>query len=385
MFFGDAGELDAIDLYILSGSGDFEKLSGGYMPWKTLSDNPYVAEISLLESDAATNNEDQMDTLDELTIRITSEGGSYTPIVGEEGQIGQVFQNPIIQNGDVIGINQGYSFLFPDNPYITDTWENPHTLELVMGNRQLFFDDGNQMTVLNELVVDASGPYVKFKGTYLNETIIEADPNYIADITLAAAVDADDEEEIELYSPTEGTYDFKITSDGGYYAAINNPEGTQIGERFQNPVYNNAGERVGTNQGYGFNFPSVEYTRALAQGNRIFYLDGGTLDVFNEIIAGASGKYSAYAGGRFSEKIVSYNPVFESEITLVLPAFNAESDLSVQAEDGEESNEGSKEIDSSIEEDETIEGEGLGEDNASSGGIFVLSPMVGLVLVLQCL
>ncbi|EJK68880.1 hypothetical protein THAOC_09907 [Thalassiosira oceanica] len=92
--------------------------------------------------------------------------------------------------------------------------------------------------VLNTLVVEASGPYSKFIGTYLNQTIIEADPNFMADITLTAAVnadavDADDEEQIELYTPTEGTYDFKITSDGGYYAAINNPEGGQIGERFE--------------------------------------------------------------------------------------------------------------------------------------------------------
>lgn len=320
LFFGNAGELNTIDTYILSGSGDFEKFSGGYMPeWRTLSDNPYIAEISLFESNVT--YEDQT-VLDELSFRITSEGGS-TPIVGEEGQIGEAFQNrPVFQNGDQIGINQGYGFLFPDDPHIPTR---------VMGNRQFLFDDGNQMTVFDTLVVEASGPYVKFIGTYLNQTIIEADPNFMADITLTAAVDADDEEEIELYTPTEGAYDFKITSDGGYYAAIKNPEGVQIGERFQNPVFSSAGERIGTNQGYGFNFPTVEYTRAIAQGNRIFYLNGGTLNLFNDIIAGATGKYRAYTGGHFSEKIVSYNPVFESEITLVLPASNAKSDSNDQA------------------------------------------------------
>ncbi|EJK43707.1 hypothetical protein THAOC_37819 [Thalassiosira oceanica] len=238
------------------------------------------------------------------------------------------------------------------------------------------------MTVLNTLVVEASGPYAKFIGTYLNQTIISENPNFLADITLTAAVDADDEEEIELYTPTEGTYDFKITSDGGYKALINNPEGVQIGERFQNPVYNNIGERVGTDQGYGFNFPTVEYTREVFQGNRIYYLNGGTLNLFNEIIAGATGKYRAYKGGRFSAKILSYNPVFEAEMTLVLPASN-EKHESDQAK--EESAEGSKDAGSSTNEDEIIEGEGEGKDKASSGGIFVLSPIIGLFLVFQCL
>lgn len=380
LFFGNAGELNLIDTYILSGSGDFEKFSGGYtLEWKTVSDNPYIAEISLFESNVT--NEDQT-VLDELAFRITSEGGAYTPIVGEEGQIGQVFQNPVFQHGDQIGINQGYSFLFPDDPHISDTLGYT-ALELVMGNRQFLFDDGNQMTVLNTLVVEASGPYSKFIGTDLNQKIIEADPNFMADITLTAAVDADDEEQIELYTPTEGTYDFKITSDGGYYAAINNPEGGQIGERFQNPVFSSTGERVGTNQGYGFNFPLVEYTRAIAQGNRIFYLDGGTLNVFNGIIAGATGKYRAYKGGRFSEKIVSYNPVFESEITLVLPASNSKSDSNDQAKEKSDKG-GSEETDLSIEEDEMTKDEGVGEDKASSSRIFVLSPMIGLVLALLC-
>ncbi|EJK43708.1 hypothetical protein THAOC_37820 [Thalassiosira oceanica] len=107
LFFGNAGELNTIDTYILSGSGGFEKFSGGYMPeWKTLSDNPYIAEISLFERNVT--NEDQT-VLDELTFRIASEGGS-TPIVGEEGQIGQVFQNPVFQSGEQIGFDQGYGF-----------------------------------------------------------------------------------------------------------------------------------------------------------------------------------------------------------------------------------------------------------------------------------
>ena len=376
LFFGNAGELNLIDTYILSGSGEFEKFSEGYaLEWKAVSYDPYIAEISLFESNVA--NEDQTD---ELTFRITSEDGAYTPIIGEEGQIGQVFQNPVIFNGEQIGINQGYGFLFPDNQYISDTLGYSE-IELVMGNRQLLFDDGNQMTVMNTLVVEASGPYAKFKGSYLNQTIIEADPNFVAEITLA--VDVDNEEGTELYTPAEGTYDFKITSDGGFYAAINNPEGAQIGERFQNPVYNSAGERIGTNQGYGFNFPTVEYTRAIFRGDRIFYLDGGTLNVLNQVIAGATGKYRAYTGGRFSEKIVSYDPTYESEITLVLPASGAKSDSSDEAtEDSDEG--GSNETVSSIDEDEMIEGEGAGEDKASSSGKFVLSPMIGLVLAFQC-
>ena len=342
--------------------------------WKTISHDPYIAEISLFES--SVTNEDQT-VLDEVTFRITGEGGASTPIIGEEGKIGQVFQNPIIHDGNQIGSDQGYGFDFPTDPYISDTPAYSE-IDFVMGNRLFFFDDGNQMTVLNTLVVEGSGPYAKFKGSYFNQTIIEGHPNFVADMTLT--VDVDDEEGIEMYIPSEGTYHFKITSDGGFYAAINNPEGAQIGERFQNPVYNSAGERIGTNQGYGFNFPPDEYTRAIAQGNRIFYLIGGTLNVFNDVIAGATGKYRAYKGGRFSEKIVSYNPVFESEITLVLPASGDKSDLSNEAtEDSDEG--GSNETVSST--DEVIEGEGAGEEMASSSGMLVLSPMVGLALALQ--
>ena len=95
--------------------------------------------------------------------------------------------------------------------------------------------------------------------------------------------------------------------------------GKQTGERFQNPIYNLDGNRIGTNQGYGFDFP-VSYHNLTQgwQGNRIFYLEGGTLDVLDEIIVAATGNYSKYAGGMFHEVIVTSDPDWVSEIWVTL-------------------------------------------------------------------
>ena len=133
--------------------------------WKTVSDDPYIAEISLFGNNVT--NEDQT-VLDKLTFRIANGDGKHTPIIGEEGMIGAVIQNPIIQSGDQIGSDNGYGFLFPDDPYISDTlgyseikYDMGNRQFMIMGNRQLLFDDGNQMTVFNTLVVEASGPYIR--------------------------------------------------------------------------------------------------------------------------------------------------------------------------------------------------------------------------------
>jgi hypothetical protein len=62
-----------------------------------------------------------------------------------------------------------------------------------------------------------------------------------------------------------------ITTVGRYYEAITDPRTNEIiGNRFQNPIYDSSSKdaaRIGTEQGYVFNFPSATNTRELSQGN----------------------------------------------------------------------------------------------------------------------
>lgn len=329
IFFLDDGEINSMDPYIVSATGAYEKYQFGTMPnWKVVSFDPYAAQILLIEPGKAdvivdTINDGGKDedtyAVDSMSFRVTSEGGYYRAIINglDRKQIGQVFQNPITfpdedgiyhQNSSSVGINQGYSFNFPDDP-----------------NRQFLFGRWN-MIVFNEIVMHATGPYAKFTGATLTEKVISSDPNYVADITVAVPTTShSDATTGNTYIREEGaTYDFRITAEGGFYDPIQsvNDEGNlvQIGERFQNPVFTHFGNRIGTNQGYAFNFPVTNFTREMIMGNRAFFLEGGTLNVFNEIIVQATGIYSDFAGGRFQEIIVSPDPIFVSEITMIPPS-----------------------------------------------------------------
>jgi len=387
IFFLDDGEINSMNdgSIIVSATGAWEKYQYGTMPnWKVLStdyDAYYAAEILLVEPEKADAidaivdaDEDTNENDSIMSFRVTSEGGYYTAIMnGQEGkQIGQVFQNPITfpnedgnydQNSSSVGINQGYSFNFPDDPH-------------PMGNRQLLFGKDDKMIVFNEIVMHATGPYAKFIGSTLSEEVVSNDPNYVADITVAAPTSTPDTTGNDVYIREEGaTYDFRITANGGFYDPIQsvNGEGTleQIGERFQNPVYTYSGNRVGTNQGYAFIFPVTNFTREMTMGNRVFPLQNGTLNVFNEIIVKATGIYSEFTGGRFKEVIVSENPDFVSEITLIPPSVNQkEEDDGAEKEDNVES----------------AEKEGDGNEGASmtSGGDSVLltPTLFGLGVVL---
>ena len=79
--------------------------------------------------------------------------------------------------------------------------------------------------------------------------------------------------------------------------------------QFQNPVYTNKGERIGTNQGYSFWFPEdsfmLEHDLDIGQSvgalfkmpTRTFFLLNGTITVVNEAIVQATGIYSEFQGG----------------------------------------------------------------------------------------
>ena len=223
---------------------------------------------------------------------------------------------------ETVGVNQGYSFLFPQNDYIDAVLG--YSSLLVLGNRHQrlgnrhfkFYDEKDpeeEILVFNTHVIHGKNGLEQYSGTTFSEIVLSTDPNYISEITLTVPSEGGYGEEYM----SKGPYDFRITAEGGFYDPILDINGKQIGERFQNPVFNSSNVRIGTNQGYGFNFPSSNFAPPIAHGNRLFYFEEGTLDVLNEVIVAASGIYSKYKGGRFNETIVSYNPVFVSEVILL--------------------------------------------------------------------
>jgi hypothetical protein len=78
--------------------------------------------------------------------------------------------------------------------------------------------------------VYGTGPYHKYEGGIFSEVIVSPDPNYEANITLVVNDDA--------ASAVSGDVRLNVISEGGYYAAITDPEtGDQIGARFQSLVF----------------------------------------------------------------------------------------------------------------------------------------------------
>jgi hypothetical protein len=96
--------------------------------------------------------------------------------------------------------------------------------------------------------------------------------------------------------------------------------GNQIGIRFQNNVFHvSTGARIGTNQGYGPLFPPNDYTLNI-QSNRHFYLNEGSLVIYNEVVVGATGIYKRYTGGIVTETVESLDPYYNATILLMEPS-----------------------------------------------------------------
>ena len=53
-------------------------------------------------------------------------------------------------------------------------------------------------------------------------------------------------------------------------------------------------------------------------------MDGGSIDILNQVVVGASGGYKSYVGWIYDETIVSYNPVFTADIKLLDPSAGTE-------------------------------------------------------------
>ena len=216
----EGGELTLIDdIYIVSATGIYEKYTGGTMVWNDLQYDPsYISEVTMTEPAPNNirkdeNNAGMLD--DEITIRITSEGGHYQAIYGNSTgeQIGQVFQNPVVMtdSNDTkvrVGTNQGYSFLFPKGAYHVPA----DRVEHVLGNRKFIMEDGALMLVINEVLVHATGMYTKFIGGEFIEDIISADPIYVAEITLPMPTkeDSANQRDPDLHEDEHGHH-FTIT------------------------------------------------------------------------------------------------------------------------------------------------------------------------------
>ena len=343
-FIENGDQLDLHNNVIVAASGEYARYTGGSVveKEKITNDGDYEIEITLVEPLPDVEEEESDET---LTLWFTSEGGYYNPFMAVNEpfeQIGEAFKNPIYNDTNTslssrVGTNQGFSYQFPNVTF------NP-TLVPYNGNRKFIMDDG-EMDIFNVVVLSGTGPYRKFTGTEFKQDIISPDPNWVATATFSTATEPSStpitpqEEEGEVVSDGDTkatTYDFKlIGGDAGFSDFILDYNTKQeIGNRFQNPVLDPLGNRIGTNQGFRFDFPPDEYTKnkPFYMANRFFQLKDGELNVMNEVIVLGTGIYSKYTGGYLNETLISVDP-FETEITLVEKSSSSTSDDDVDMDD----------------------------------------------------
>jgi len=331
-FIENGDQLDLHNNIIVAASGEYAKYTGGSVVQKEVltNDGDYEIEITLVEP-LSDIEEDESD--ETLTLWFTSEGGYYNPFMAVNEpfeQIGESFRNPIYNDTNTslstrVGTNQGFSYQFPNVTF------NP-TLVPYNGNRKFIMDDG-EMDIFNVVVLRGTGPYRKFTGTEFKQDIISPDPAWIAtatfSITATEPTAVSPEEVVSDGDAKATTYDFKLVGgEAGFSDYILDYNTKQeIGNRFQNPVLNPSGKRIGTNQGFRFDFPPDEYTKnkPFYMANRFFQLKDGELNVMNEVIVLGTGIYSKYTGGHLNETLISVDP-FETEITLVEKSSSASDD-----------------------------------------------------------
>ena len=136
------------------------------------------------------------------------------------------------------------------------------------------------------------------------------------------------EEEDDVVGPSS----FRFTSEDGFWEPMLIGENeTMLGERFRDSVYDmETNTRIGTNSGFAFTFPTTLLPRWANPYIEIrnVYLDGGSIDILNQVVVGASGAYKSYVGWIYDETIVSYNPIFTADIKLLDPSAEAETGAS---------------------------------------------------------
>ncbi len=170
-----------------------------------------------------------------------------------------------------------------------------------------------------------------------------------------------------VIKPTHA-YDFTVTSKGGFYESITDMStGEQIGELFQNPAINPDGKRIGTSQGYAYNF-ATDSSPDYANRNWIFFLDDGIIQVMDQTIVSGSGSYEKYTNGRVEQRIQSVDPEYISEITLVEPT--ADSNTHQDETDGDDDD-----YDNTV-YTFRITKEGGYDNPLSAGGVMFQSPIL---------
>ena len=155
-----------LNSFIVAGTGTYEKFTGGMIQERVVPDEVvYAAEVTLIER----NHEPAVTDLSNDNIvtnfGVTSVGGYYFPITdGDSQQIGEKFQNPMMDSdNNVIGVNQGFAYNFPNDTYIFDLGYTG--AELLNTNRIFQFDNGERIFAINQVVVFGSGPYQKYEGS----------------------------------------------------------------------------------------------------------------------------------------------------------------------------------------------------------------------------
>ena len=342
--------INVLNMYIMSANGTYAQYSGGTLSLNVLQYDPvYIAEVTLMEPPLLPSPT-TTDANATMTFRVTNEGGwteginQEDPVGEDDVAIGLRFQDTILHpdgannNSTVIGMKMGFLFKFPKLEGIDTWWNSNEQYNLHENNDGDGVLDGT-ILMLNDVIVYATGNYSQFVGGQFHQDIVpvsDQQPYFIADITVsqsttdntenppsdneAAAADDDDDDD-----DNDGSYNFIIKSEGGFFSSIDDVlTGDPIGERFQSPIIDPNGKQIGTNQGYGFKFPipAAEFnltTTLFQSNNRFFFHDGSIIDVFNDYIVSASGNYTKYQGGQLLQNVISDNPKWAAEVTLIPP------------------------------------------------------------------
>ena len=318
----DGSQIDVMNDAIVAGTGDYKKYIGGSVSRIVESPGPnYVAQVTLVEPPSSSSSAKEDDD-EPSTVRITAEGGFYQAINDYSTddnstgpQIGELFQNQVYAKGKFgasslpIGMNQGYCI----GPVCN----------------RVFSSGNGTITLLDDAIVQGTGPYSRFTGGSIIQTeIANNTEGYVADVTFymkgTDIVDGDIVDGADDKAPpSEVTFLLNSGTDpsSSIYTPLLNGDGQQIGERFEliPLMASGTGESKGTITGYCFNFPPMNGTDIAQNCNRRLSLDGGDITVFNEIIMQGTGSYEKYTGGKFQEIIVSKDPVYSSRITLTPP------------------------------------------------------------------
>ena len=176
IFFLEGGQLDVLDQAIVSGTGKYEKYTGGTVQQQITSVDPtYTSEITLVEPQQIMALEEESNNELETQFQFGFEGGYVQLIYDTSGeQIGTLFQVDMlvknVSSGDfnvIGGLNQGYAINFPnagEDSYIEKYQPANSSAEVVLTNRLFFIEGGDVLTTLDNTIIQGTGAYSKYTG-----------------------------------------------------------------------------------------------------------------------------------------------------------------------------------------------------------------------------